>query len=262
MALRFSIITIVKNGAAEIAQTMQSVLNQEVKPWEYLILDGLSGDGTVEIVRKMEEQFAAAGIRLRVESAADHGIYDAMNKGIAKAEGDVIGILNCGDWYDPCAIREAEAALTGNAGTGAHGVSADDGQRGADLVFGNIELHRADGSIIRKKARLRRYQTSRDWNHPTMFVRARLYKENPFCCKGIHDDYAFYLKMVKKTVRIVTVDKTMAHFRMGGASNRKDFASARRRIRDRYRYCYRANGYSRFYLAECIAIEAAKMILG
>ncbi len=58
------------------------------------------------------------------------------------------------------------------------------------------------------------------------------------------------------------MDKVLANFAMGGASNRKSLKAAAKRIMDRYRYCYRINGYSRLYIVECIAIEAAKMLLG
>lgn len=123
-------------------------------------------------------------------------------------------------------------------------------------------MHRADGNSYVKKARMRRFQTSRDWNHPTTFVRADIYKQNLFLNKGIHDDYGFFFRMRKQNKKIMIVDKVLANFHMGGASNNKDMKAAVKRIKDRYRYCYRANGYSRWYLIECIAIEAAKMILG
>lgn len=113
-----------------------------------------------------------------------------------------------------------------------------------------------------KRARQRRFQTSRDWNHPTTFVRAALYKQYPFRCLGIHDDYGFFLQMRRQERHIVTVDKVLADFVMGGASNRKDLRAAKKRILDRYRYCYRINGFSRLYILECVAIEAAKMLLG
>ena len=133
---------------------------------------------------------------------------------------------------------------------------------GCDLMYGDIRMHRTNGATYVKKARQRRFQTSRDWNHPTMFVRAQLYKQYPFRCLGIHDDYGFFLQMRRQGRRIVTVDRVLANFSMGGASNRKDIGAARKRIMDRYRYCYRINGYSRLYMIECVAIEAAKMILG
>lgn len=112
-----------------------------------------------------------------------------------------------------------------------------------------------------KKARQRRfYQTSRDWNHPTMFVKGELYKQYPFRDLGIHDDYGFYLRMRKQKRRIAVVNRLMANFKMGGASNRKSLKEAKKRILDRYRFCYRINGYSRWYLAECVWIEAAKWL--
>ena len=95
-----------------------------------------------------------------------------------------------------------------------------------------------------------------------MFVRAQLYKENPFLNKGIHDDYGFYLKMRKQNRKIALADRVLANFKMGGASNKKSLKAARKRIWDRYLYCYRINGYSRWYLAECVVIEAAKWVMG
>ena len=68
--------------------------------------------------------------------------------------------------------------------------------------------------------------------------------------------------MRKQGRKIVTVDKVLANFKMGGASNHKNLKAAMKRIKDRYKYCYRINGYSRFYIIECVAIEAAKMLLG
>lgn len=79
---------------------------------------------------------------------------------------------------------------------------------------------------------------------------------------GIHDDYGFYLKMVKQHRKIVVKDVVLANFRMGGASNHKSLKEAKKRILDRYRYCYRINGFSRLYLIECVAMEVAKLLLG
>ena len=67
---------------------------------------------------------------------------------------------------------------------------------------------------------------------------------------------------MREGYRIRTLDRVLANFRMGGVSNRKSLREAVRRIRDRYLWCYRVNGYSRWYLVECVGIEAAKMILG
>lgn len=250
--MKISVITIAYNSADCIGRTIESVLHQtcleaEGVKTEYLIIDGASADGTAELAEGYRAQLEEKGVSFRVFSEPDHGIYDAMNKGIRLATGDIIGILNSGDWYEPRALETAVRTFS---------------EQDCELMFGDIRLHRTDGSSIVKKARLRRFQTSRDWNHPTTFVRAELYRQYPFREMGIHDDYGFYLQMVKQGRRIVTVPEVLADFSMGGASNKKSWSAARRRIRDRYQYCYRINGYSRWYLLECIAIEAAKWILG
>lgn len=247
MSEKVTIVTVTYNSERTLGATMESVLNQTCPEIEYLIIDGASADGTVALAESFRERMERRGICLRVVSERDGGIYDAMNKGIRLATGQIIGILNSDDWYEPDAVET---------------VIGEFEKDGCDLVFSDIRLHKADGGSFVKKARLRRFQTSRDWNHPTMFVRAEVYKEHPFRNKGIHDDYGCYLQLVKEGYRVRTVGKVLANFRMGGVSNRKSLREAVGRIRDRYLWCYRANGYSRWYLVECLGIEAVKMILG
>ncbi len=246
-----TVVTIAYNSEQDIGRTIESVLAQEQGdvPYtlEYLVIDGASSDGTVAVAESYIPAMEAAGIDYRISSEPDKGIYDAMNKGIRRATGDIIGILNSGDWYEPKAAATAAATFT---------------RTDCDLMYANICMRKTDGATFIKKAKQRKFQTSRDWNHPTTFVRAQLYKQYPFRCLGIHDDYGFFLQMRKQGRRIVTVDETLADFVMGGASNRKDLKAAKKRIMDRYLYCYRINGYSRLYMIECVAIEMAKLILG
>ncbi len=242
-----SIITVAYNSEASIRHAIESVLAQSYTNLEYWIIDGKSKDGTVEVAEGYREALEAKGIAYHVVSERDGGIYDAMNKGIRLAGGDIIGILNSDDWYEPDTVQTVVDTFA---------------KEQCDLMYANIRMHKTEGSTFVKKARLRKFQTSRDWNHPTTFVKAELYKQFPFRDLGIHDDYGFFLQMKKQNRNIVIVDKVLANFRMGGASNHKDFKAAKKRIMDRYQYCYRINGYSRWYLIECLAIEAAKMILG
>ncbi len=246
-APRISLITVAYNSEKTLAKTIASVLAQDYGHLEYLIIDGASKDATLRVAESYRQALEKKGVRFRVISEPDRGIYDAMNKGIRLAEGDIIGIINSDDWYEPDAASCAAETF---------------GTTGCDLMFADIRMHVRDGRSFVKKGRQRRFQTSRDWNHPTTFVRAGLYKAHPFCCLGIHDDYGFYLQMRKQGARIVTVNRVLANFRMGGASNRKSLKEAIGRIRDRYLYCYRRNGYSRWYILECVAIEAAKLVLG
>lgn len=252
--MKISIITVAYNSENTIGRTIESVLEQRHSQEsqaefqiEYLIIDGNSSDGTVAKAESYRAALEERGIAYRVSSEPDNGIYDAMNKGIRLALGDIIGILNTGDWYEPDTLQTVADTFV---------------QQDCELMYANIRINKTDGGSFIKKARLRRFQTSRDWNHPTTFVKALLYKENPFRCMGIHDDYGFFLQMKRQNRRIVIVDKVLANFRMGGASNRKDLKAAKKRIMDRYKYCYRINGYSRLYMIECIAIEAVKMVLG
>lgn len=89
-----SIITITYNAERWLERTMRSVLAQTCKDYEYLIVDGGSKDGTVDIVKRLEPEFDG---RLRWKSEPDNGLYDAMNKGLARAQGDFVWYVNAGD---------------------------------------------------------------------------------------------------------------------------------------------------------------------
>lgn len=245
--MKVSVITVAYNSEECIGRTIESVIAQTNNNFEYWIIDGKSKDKTVEIAESYRAAMEEKGVCYHIVSEPDKGIYDAMNKGIRLAEGDIIGLLNTDDTYEPDTIETVVKTF---------------GETKCDLMFANIRIHKQDGSSFIKKARLRSPETSRDWNHPTTFVRADIYKGNPFRNLGIHDDYGFFLQMKKQKRNIVVVDKVLANFRMGGASNQKSFKAAKKRIRDRYLYCYRINGYSRWYLLECVVIEMAKMLLG
>lgn len=246
--MKVSIITIAYNNEREIGRTIESVLAQNYTDIEYLVIDGASSDGTVAKAQEYRPAFEKKGMSYHIFSEPDRGIYDAMNKGILQAQGDIIGILNSGDRYAPGAVRTAVETFQ---------------RTHCELMFGDIRIYVNEKQGFVKKARQRRfYQTSRDWNHPSMFVKSQLYKQYPFRGLGVHDDYGFYLRMRKQKRKIVVVNQLMASFYMGGASNCKSLKAAIKRIMDRYRFCYRINGYSRWYLAECIGIEAAKWLFG
>lgn len=245
---KVSVITVAFQSESEIGRTIESLLSQDYPSIEYWIIEGAGTDRTLEIAREYTSRFQEKGIAYHIISESDKGTYDAMNKGIALATGDIIGLINSGDTYEPDAVSTAVKTFE---------------ETGCDLLFGNITINKKGGKSFEKKARQRQlYQTSRDWNHPTMFVKRELYKQYPFANKGIHDDYAFYLKMRKQKRKVVVVDKVMAGFYMGGASNQKKVKEAWKRIQDRYQYCYRENGYSRWYILECMFMETVKWILG
>lgn len=98
----FSIITIAYNSGNTIERTIRSVQAQTFKDYEYVIVDGGSSDETLSIVKRYEPLF---GGRMKWKSEPDNGIYDAMNKGIERSSGEIIGIVNSDDWLEPDALR-------------------------------------------------------------------------------------------------------------------------------------------------------------
>ena len=94
-----SIITVSYNSESTIRKTIESVLAQTYDSIEYIIVDGASKDNTVAVAKEYEARFREKGYQYRIVSEPDKGIYDAMNKGIAMATGDVVGILNSDDFF-------------------------------------------------------------------------------------------------------------------------------------------------------------------
>jgi len=103
-----SIITVVLNGRKTIEQTILSVRNQSYANIEYIIIDGGSTDGTINIIEKYSE-----GVDFWI-SESDNGLYDAMNKGIGYANGELIGLLNSDDYYESDAVSRVIEAYKSN----------------------------------------------------------------------------------------------------------------------------------------------------
>ena len=243
---RVSVITICFNSEAVIKKTIESVLGQTYTDIEYLIIDGASKDKTVEIAESYKDAFAEKGIDYKIFSEPDKGIYDAMNKGIAKATGELVGLINSGDFYEPQMVETAVKAYE---------------EKPYDIFYADINLIKDNGQIIVKRSKYDKLPTSRHWNHPTMVVRKAYYDEiGTYKCVGIHDDFEFFLRARKKNARITIKNVTLANFMTGGASNKKSFEQCTKRCKDRYK-AYRDNGYGIWSWFECVGIEIAKFIL-
>lgn len=243
--MKFSIITVCYNSENTIERTIQSVLAQDYADIEYILVDGNSKDNTLNIIKKYEPEFMSKGIEYKYISEQDSGMYDAINKGIKMATGEIIAVLNSDDWYEKDAI-----------GSVMQSVSEGD----ADIYMGAINV--INGSqIIKKYAKDKKYKTSRDFNHPAMFVRTECYEQVGLYRLGnIHNDYEWYLRANKmgKTVRII--DTIITNYPTGGAGSVKSLKNTIKRIGTKYEI-YKENGYSRLYFIECFVQEIAKYIL-
>jgi len=229
--VKVSIITATYNSSATIGDTIQSVLNQTYKDIEYIIVDGSSSDSTLEVVRQYEPLFEG---RMKWISEKDGGLYDAMNKGIKMATGDVVGLLNSDDFFTSNDVIEKAVA------------AFDDS---TDAVYGDVHyIH--DGV----KEKCVRYYSSKKFcpsrlrygfmpAHPSFYCRREVYER-----AGLYKtDYAIGSDY-EMMVRLFCVHKIKARYlpmdfvtmRTGGLSNR-DFRSRLQLIQDDVRGC-RENG--------------------
>ena len=159
VAPKISVVTVVRNGAATIGQTIESVLSQSWRNKEYIIIDGGSTDGTIDIIRRFDDK-----IDFWI-SEPDKGIFDAMNKGIESATGDVIGILNADDWYEPEALSKvAKTYIETNGKAVIHGMLRN---------FLDEQFYAVKGNSIK----VLKYDMIQ---HPTCFIPQTIYKQ--FVC--------------------------------------------------------------------------------
>ena len=244
--MKISVITVSFNAAETIARTIESVLSQTCAPYEYIIKDGGSTDDTLALAESYRDAFAKRGISYRIISEPDAGIYDAMNRGIGAATGEIIGMINADDWYEPVALSRVDETMQ---------------KAPFDLFYADIRMWKDEKHSFVKRARNRRYATSRDWNHPTTFITKEMYGKYRYRNETIHDDYDLILRMKKDGVRISVVNEVLANFRMNGVSHERNLRSALKRAKIKYRI-YRRNGYSPFYLVECYGVELAKLVIG
>lgn len=208
--MKISIVTATFNSAATIADTLNSVLNQDYKDIEHIIVDGGSTDRTLEIVKSKAQVY---GDRLKFISEKDRGIYDAMNKGISMASGDVVGILNSDDYYTSSDVLSTYAEIFSN--------------KKVDAVYGDIHF-------IRENApnRVARYYSSKIFRpsllrfgfmpaHPSFYLRRGVYEKAGFYSLDykIGSDFEMMVRLFKKNhITYQYIPKDVVTMRMGGAS--------------------------------------------
>lgn len=197
-----SIITVSYNAQDTIEQTINSVLNQTYDNIEYIIIDGASKDNTSKIIEKYKNRLAY------YVSEKDSGIYNAMNKGISHARGELIGIVNADDFYERDAVEVNVVNYI------AQGDDCDN-----TCYYGMLRIWKNEKEFCVRQFH-HNFVTETAIQHPTCFVPRRLYER-----LGMFDeryrvcaDFELLNRFNSNGVRFCKIDKVISNFRVGGAT--------------------------------------------
>ena len=209
--MRISIITATYNSSSTVRDTIESVLKQSYQDYEYIIVDGNSKDNTIDIVAEYKDRFNG---RLRWVSEPDKGIYDAMNKGIEMATGEVVGILNSDDFFTSDDVLERVAKEFDMNST-------------LDAIYGDI--HFVKDEDLTKCTRYYSSSYFRPWllrfgfmpAHPSFYVRKEVYQKY-----GLYDlqfrtssDFEMMVRLFgKNKIKAKYIQKDFVTMRAGGES--------------------------------------------
>ncbi len=233
----FSIVTVCRNAVRSIRRTIQSVLDQTdlTDRSEHIVIDGVSTDGTLQVL----EQFP----HLRIVSERDAGIYDAMNKGVSRARGDYVGILNADDWYQPDTLATVAEEFR----------AAPE----ASIVHGDIRTWRGDTPIdvVKPASRGSHGTLVMPVHHPACFARRDLFTRfGGFDTSySLYADYDWVSRVIKGGALLRYCPRVLANFTVGGATTK------RLAIREQYRV-FRAHGASAFATLGTIGYASAAVI--
>lgn len=214
MLPKLSVITIVYNNAKDIERTMLSVFNQSYTNIEYIVIDGASTDGTLEIIKKYGNRFA------KLISEKDKGIYDAMNKGLSLATGDYVLFMNSGDEiYEPTTVEKIFATAPN-----------------ADIYYGETEMYDENWNSLGQ----RRHQAPENFtwqsfkygmniSHQAIYIKRSL--TEPYDLRYKYSaDIDWIIKIAKKASNIVNTNLYVAKYLVGGMSKKKHRESLKERF--------------------------------
>ena len=206
---KVSIITVVFNCEQTIEATIKSVISQTYDNIEYIIIDGNSNDNTLMIINKYRSFVN------KIVSEKDNGIYDAMNKGISFATGDLIGTLNADDRLHSNKSIE-------------HIIKSYMPNQKDYIVHGNINMMFNDGSFITRLPKCKKIDLEikgMRLYHPTFYVHKSIYEKIKYSTKyKIASDFMFTLKCFQKKVNFIHVNKVIVDFATEGISSNNNIS--------------------------------------
>jgi glycosyltransferase involved in cell wall biosynthesis len=210
--MKISIITPTYNSAQTLSDTIESIIDQNYSDLEYIIIDGKSKDNTVEIVNNYKDR-----LNITLISEPDDGIYDAMNKGIKMATGEIIGIINADDFYhNNKVLKQIKDAFSND--------------NKIDAVYGDlVYIDKNDKTKIVRNWKAGSYSENKlnsGWiiPHPTFFVRKSVYKriDKIFDTEfTISADYELILRLLKiEKINVKYIPQNLVFMRTGGTSSK------------------------------------------
>ncbi|MGL5938563.1 MAG: glycosyltransferase family 2 protein [Phocaeicola sp.] len=205
--MRYTIITINFNNCIGLKRTMESVFNQTCRDFEYIIIDGGSTDGSIEVIKSYQDRLAYW------VSEPDKGVYNAMNKGIARANGDYLNFMNSGDSFYADTVLEQ--------------VNGYDG----DILSGDI--FRLDSERVVRYIKNPSFKDlcTPEFNHQAMFLKRILFLEGGYDEQlKIVSDWKFVLySVLKKSSLFIPLDIVVANYEAGGISNNPQLVEQERK---------------------------------
>lgn len=209
--MKISIVTAAYNSGKTIADTFKSVLRQSYLDYEYIVVDGCSKDNTIDVIKEYEPRFKG---KMRWVSEPDKGIYDAMNKGIKMATGDVVGIINSDDFFTSNEVLESVA-------------KEFEKDYSLDAIYGDI--HFVKDEDLTKCTRYYSSSYFRPWllrfgfmpAHPSFYVRKEVYERH-----GLYDlqfrtssDFEMMVRLFgKNKIKSKYINMDFVTMRAGGES--------------------------------------------
>ena len=237
-----SIITVVFNGEHFLEETIKSVIYQSYFNFEYIIIDGGSTDGTLEIILKYEHLLDYW------VSERDQGIYDAMNKGIELATGDWINFMNAGDWFITDSVLFS--------------FFQDKSYSCTQILYGNHEVRDPSGKrLIKKAGHEKNLWRGSQFCHQAVFVNAKYHKINKFNDETkIVADFEFFYWAYKNKAKFIKTDVVVVSYAAGGISDKRRVRS----LIDRWGVVDKSLGtnlvYIKYLIVEILKLAIKKIL--